>query len=348
MTAARVRPAIRSKIGIPLFAKNRLIPPSRSATRRPARAAKVRAAIGRRLRLALDRSEHAGRLPLLRRQAGMALCRPAAGRRAFRLRRIGRRGRAIRAGRAPGRRPSLRGAHRRGVAAFRHPRALDSRRAARRERGRRARDFVGRGNGIDAGDARDMGGTARSLWPRPRSLRPRDNILAGTAYLREMFDRYGNVAAMLAAYNAGPGRYDEHRATGRPLPAETRAYIAALARSSAARLQPNRRHRHRHRRPIGARHRCSSCVRATRGLSPRRRSRCKQATAALPFRRATPPVRSRRATAFSSPTRAVRERHEDGVPALGGAHSGVQSGRFSPGRLPGRRGRKGRKGGGQD
>lgn len=58
---------------------------------------------------------------------------------------------------------------------------------------------------------------------------PRDNIMAGTAYLREMFDRYGNVAAMLAAYNAGPGRYDEHRAMGRPLPAETRAYVAALA-----------------------------------------------------------------------------------------------------------------------
>jgi hypothetical protein len=58
---------------------------------------------------------------------------------------------------------------------------------------------------------------------------PRDNILAGTAYLREMFDRYGNVAAMLAAYNAGPGRYDEHLATGRTLPAETRAYVAALA-----------------------------------------------------------------------------------------------------------------------
>jgi len=58
---------------------------------------------------------------------------------------------------------------------------------------------------------------------------PRDNILAGTAYLREMWDRYGNVAAMLTAYNAGPGRYDEHRAMGRPLPAETRAYVAALA-----------------------------------------------------------------------------------------------------------------------
>lgn len=58
---------------------------------------------------------------------------------------------------------------------------------------------------------------------------PRDNILAGTAYLREMWDRYGNVAAMLAAYNAGPARYDEHLSTGRPLPAETRAYVASLA-----------------------------------------------------------------------------------------------------------------------
>jgi hypothetical protein len=57
---------------------------------------------------------------------------------------------------------------------------------------------------------------------------PRDNILAGTAYLREMFDRYGNVGAMLAAHNAGPGRYDEYLSSGRPLPAETRAYVAAI------------------------------------------------------------------------------------------------------------------------
>ena len=56
---------------------------------------------------------------------------------------------------------------------------------------------------------------------------PRDNILAGTAYLREMWDRYGDIAAMLAAYNAGPARYDEHRSKGRALPAETRAYVAA-------------------------------------------------------------------------------------------------------------------------
>ncbi len=57
---------------------------------------------------------------------------------------------------------------------------------------------------------------------------PRDNILAGAAYLREMHDRYG-PPGFLAAYNAGPGRYEEYRATGRPLPAETRAYVAMLA-----------------------------------------------------------------------------------------------------------------------
>lgn len=56
---------------------------------------------------------------------------------------------------------------------------------------------------------------------------PRDNILAGAAYLREMHDRYGSPG-FLAAYNAGPGRYEESLA-GRPLPAETRAYIAMLA-----------------------------------------------------------------------------------------------------------------------
>lgn len=56
---------------------------------------------------------------------------------------------------------------------------------------------------------------------------PRDNIIAGAAYLREMHDRYGSPG-FLAAYNAGPGRYEEYRATGRPLPAETRAYVAML------------------------------------------------------------------------------------------------------------------------
>lgn len=57
----------------------------------------------------------------------------------------------------------------------------------------------------------------------------RDNIMAGAAYLRAMHDRYGKATAMLAAYNAGPGRYDEYLSRGRPLPAETRAYLVKLA-----------------------------------------------------------------------------------------------------------------------
>ena len=57
---------------------------------------------------------------------------------------------------------------------------------------------------------------------------PRDNITAGAAYLREMHDRYGEPG-FLAAYNAGPDRYQEHVATGRPLPAETVAYVAVVA-----------------------------------------------------------------------------------------------------------------------
>jgi soluble lytic murein transglycosylase-like protein len=57
---------------------------------------------------------------------------------------------------------------------------------------------------------------------------PRDNILAGAAYLRELHDRYGSPG-FLAAYNAGPGRYDDHLVTGRPLPHETQLYVATLA-----------------------------------------------------------------------------------------------------------------------
>ncbi|MVT66060.1 transglycosylase SLT domain-containing protein [Bradyrhizobium pachyrhizi] len=56
---------------------------------------------------------------------------------------------------------------------------------------------------------------------------PRDNILAGAAFLRELHDRYGSPG-FLAAYNAGPGRYEEFRDRHRPLPAETVAYVAAI------------------------------------------------------------------------------------------------------------------------
>jgi soluble lytic murein transglycosylase-like protein len=57
---------------------------------------------------------------------------------------------------------------------------------------------------------------------------PRANILAGTAYLRAMYDRFG-YPGLFAAYNAGPGRYAAHLASGRALPAETRAYLAQVS-----------------------------------------------------------------------------------------------------------------------
>ncbi len=58
---------------------------------------------------------------------------------------------------------------------------------------------------------------------------PHDNILAGAAYLRELYDRYG-PDGFLAAYNVGPARYEKHLETGRALPSETLTYIAQVIR----------------------------------------------------------------------------------------------------------------------
>jgi hypothetical protein len=58
---------------------------------------------------------------------------------------------------------------------------------------------------------------------------PRDNILAGTGYLRELHHRYGNEG-FLAAYNAGPRRYEEHLSGRRSLPAETIDYVSKVSR----------------------------------------------------------------------------------------------------------------------
>ncbi|SBV92695.1 putative transglycosylase [uncultured Alphaproteobacteria bacterium] len=61
---------------------------------------------------------------------------------------------------------------------------------------------------------------------------PRTNILAGTAYLKAMQDRFG-YPALFAAYNAGPGRYEAHLRDGKPFPAETRDYVARIAETLA-------------------------------------------------------------------------------------------------------------------
>lgn len=57
---------------------------------------------------------------------------------------------------------------------------------------------------------------------------PHDNIMAGTAYIREMYDRFGSPG-FLAAYNAGPNRVSDYLAGGGSLPGETVNYVASIA-----------------------------------------------------------------------------------------------------------------------
>ncbi len=64
-----------------------------------------------------------------------------------------------------------------------------------------------------------------ALGPDP--YEPHDNIMAGTAYLRQMYDIYGSPG-FLAAYNTGPGRLDDFLTRNRTLPNETRQYVAII------------------------------------------------------------------------------------------------------------------------
>jgi cell division septation protein DedD len=56
---------------------------------------------------------------------------------------------------------------------------------------------------------------------------PWDSIMAGTAYIREMYELYGSPA-FLAAYNAGPRRLEDYLWGSRGLPNETRNYVARI------------------------------------------------------------------------------------------------------------------------
>ena len=90
-----------------------------------------------------------------------------------------------------------------------------------------------------------MPGTYEGLRARyglgPDPYHPRDNVLAGTAYLREMYEQFGSPH-FLAAYNAGPNRLNDHLASGRELPWETQDYLARLAPQVAG-IEPARRAR---------------------------------------------------------------------------------------------------------
>jgi hypothetical protein len=70
--------------------------------------------------------------------------------------------------------------------------------------------------------------TAHRLGANPFDAR--DNIMAGAAYLRWLHQKYG-YPAMFAAYNAGPGKLEDHLEHGARLPAETRAYVGFITRT---------------------------------------------------------------------------------------------------------------------
>lgn len=97
-------------------------------------------------------------------------------------------------------------------------------------------ESAGRTRAVSRAGAMGLMQLMPGTWERQRArfalgsdpFDPRDNILAGTSYLREMYDRYG-IEGFLAAYNAGPGRYEQWRDRGRWLPRETRRYVARIA-----------------------------------------------------------------------------------------------------------------------
>jgi len=56
-------------------------------------------------------------------------------------------------------------------------------------------------------------------WQGPKTLfDPVQNVRLGTAYLKELSDRYGSTRVALAAYNWGPGHIDGRLRRGTPMP----------------------------------------------------------------------------------------------------------------------------------
>lgn len=82
---------------------------------------------------------------------------------------------------------------------------------------------------------------------------PHDNVIAGTAYLRWLYHKYG-YPNMFAAYNGGPGKLEEHLETGAPLPEETQNYIVSVTHMLGAPEQVRRHHSSVQVATLGGRH----------------------------------------------------------------------------------------------
>ncbi len=81
-----------------------------------------------------------------------------------------------------------------------------------------------------------MPATMREFGVR-NAFDPSDNVRAGTAYLRQLLDRYnGNEELALAAYNAGPTAVDEHE--GVPPYRETQRYVEKVGDLAGAAPRP--------------------------------------------------------------------------------------------------------------
>ena len=74
----------------------------------------------------------------------------------------------------------------------------------------------------DAADAADGGSKLGVVCP----YEPRENVLAGTRYLRDLYLEFGRWPEAIAAYNAGPVRVSSGR-----IPAETRVYVRRVIAS---------------------------------------------------------------------------------------------------------------------
>jgi hypothetical protein len=82
------------------------------------------------------------------------------------------------------------------------------------------------------GIAQFMPQTAHSHGLRD-PLNPIEALRHAAGYLRELRERFGNLGLAAAAYNAGPGRVSSWLINHRPLPGETRNYVAMVTGSTA-------------------------------------------------------------------------------------------------------------------